>query len=118
MKKKAKKQAKQTQKPAQKKSKIMPLADRVLVRPLSEREAKGEKNDYGIILPDEVSKERSAQGEVLAVGEGKYIDGKLVPVRVKAGDKVVFSKYSYDEIEYGGEEYYLIKEEGILAIIS
>lgn len=102
------------------KREIKPTGDRVLVKPFTERELKGEgkKPAYGIILPESVTKEKSAQGKVLAVGEGKFVDGKLVPVRVKVGDTVVFSKYSYDEIEQDGEELYLLKEENILAVIK
>ncbi|MEX2014000.1 MAG: co-chaperone GroES [Parcubacteria group bacterium] len=98
---------------------IKPFGDRVLVRPFTEDEVKGgQKNHYGIIIPDTVSKEKSAQGKILAVGEGKLIDGKLVPIRLKVGDIVVFSKYGYDEVEQGGEELYLLKEESILAVIK
>ncbi|MDQ3089703.1 MAG: co-chaperone GroES [bacterium] len=99
---------------------ILPLGDRVLVRPFSEEEARGEKGNkhFGIILPDAISKEKSAQGKVLAVGEGKYVDGKIVPMRVKEGDRVIFSKYSYDEVEHDGEDLYLLKEENLLAIIK
>lgn len=98
---------------------IKPFGDRVLVKPFTEDELKGSKgNHYGIVLPDSVSKEKSAQGKVLAVGEGKWIDGKLEPVRVKIGDVVIFSKYGYDEVEHNNEELYLLKEENILAIIK
>ena len=98
---------------------IIPLSDRVLVKPFSENEARGEKkNDYGIIIPETISEEKSAQGRVVAVGDGKYVDGKLLPVRVKVGDRVFFSKYGYDEVEYKGEEFYLLKEENILAVIK
>lgn len=102
-------------------SKIIPLGDRVLVRPFTEedlRKHEGKKPKLDFILPDSVAKEKSAQGKVLAVGVGKYVDGKLQPVRVKVGDTVVFSKYSYDEVEHEGEELYLLKEENILAIIK
>ena len=103
----------------QAKAQIKPFGDRVLVRPFTEDEVKGEKkNHYGIIIPDTVTKEKSAQGKVLAVGEGKWVDGKLVPMRLKVGDTVVFSKYGYDEVERDGEELYLLKEESILAIIK
>jgi len=54
----------------------------------------------------------------LAVGEGKWVDGKLVPVRIKVGDVVIFSKYGYDEVEQSGEELYLLKEDNILAVIK
>lgn len=100
-------------------SKIKPFGDRVLVRPFTEDEVKGEKrNHYGIVIPDTVSKEKSAQGKVLAVGEGKWVEGKLMPVRLKVGDTVIFSKYGYDEVEQNGEELYLLKEENILAVIK
>jgi len=98
---------------------IRPCSDRVLVRPFTEDQVKGDKgNHYGIVLPDSVAKEKSAQGKVLAVGEGKWLDGKLVPVRIKIGDIVIFSKYGYDEVEHNGEEFYLLKEENILAVIK
>ena len=104
-----------------KKGKIVPLADRVLIKPFTEealRQAQGKHPSYGIILPDSVSKEKSAQGKVLAVGEGRWVDGKLLPVRVKVGDTVIFSKYGYDEVEQNGEEFYLLKEDNILAVIK
>jgi len=101
------------------KAQIKPFGDRVLVRPFTEDELKGgQKNHYGIIIPDTVSKEKSAQGKVLAVGEGKWVEGKLVPVRLKVGDVVVFSKYGYDEVQQDGEELYLLKEDNILAVIK
>lgn len=103
------------------KVKINPCGDRVLVRPFTEealRAAQGKTPSYGIILPDSVTKEKSAHGKVLAVGEGKWVEGKLVPVRVRVGDTVIFSKYGYDEVEDDGEELYLLKEENILAVIK
>jgi chaperonin GroES len=101
------------------KAQIKPFGDRILVRPFTEDEVKGNKGDhYGIIIPDTVSKEKSAQGKVLAVGEGKIVEGKLVPVRVHVGEIVIFSKYGYDEVEQDGEELYLLKEDNILAVIK
>ena len=96
---------------------VVPLADRVLVRPLSEDEL-GSKTASGIIIPETVDKEKPEQGEVIAVGEGKYDDGKLVKPSVSIGDRVLFSKYGYDEVKHGGEEYFIIKEENILAILK
>ena len=93
------------------KSKIIPIGERVLVRPFTEadlRKTEGKKS-LNFILPESMTKEKSAQGKVLAVGEGK---------KVKAGDTVLFSKYSYDEVELDGEELYLLKEENILAVIK
>lgn len=79
----------------------------------------GEKTKSGIIIPDTVSKERGEQGRVIAVGEGKRNDdGKLIPVAVKKGQKIIFSKYGPDEIKIGDKEYYIISEANILAIIE
>lgn len=103
------------------KAQIKPFGDRVLVRPFTEdalRQAQGKKSSLDFILPDSVTKEKSAQGKVLAVGEGKWVDGKLVPVRIKVGDIVIFSKYGYDEVEQNDEELYLLKEDNILAVIK
>ena len=97
--------------------KIMPLGSRVLIRPFTKEELE-KKNSFGIILPDSNTKEKSEQGQVLAVGPGDIDDGKRVPPSVKVGDKVVFSKYGYDEITIEGEELYLIKEENILAVLK
>lgn len=93
----------------------MPLGDRVLVRPIIEKE----RTASGIYIPETAKKEKSEQGEVVGVGEGWYTpDGKLVPLKVKKGDKVVFSKYGYDEIKIDGEDYVIVKQEHILAIIK
>jgi len=100
---------------------IQPLGDRVLVRPMSMgdlRQASGKKSSFGIILPDSIKEEKSAQGTVLAVGPGKYVEGKLVGVNLKPGDTVIFSKYAYDAVEQNGEELYLLKEDNILAVIK
>ncbi|MFZ2523341.1 MAG: co-chaperone GroES [Minisyncoccia bacterium] len=98
------------------KTSIEPLGSRVLVKPYTKEELQS-KNSFGIILPEKDSKEKSEQGMVVAVGRGDYVDGKLVPMTVKIGDKVAFSKYGYEEISVKGEEYFLIKEDSILAII-
>jgi chaperonin GroES len=97
--------------------KIKPLGDRVLVRPSLATETE-KKNDFGIIIPDTVEKERPEQGEILAVGEGKYEGGKLVPIKVKVGDRVIFSKYAFEEVKMGEENLYILKEENILAVIK
>lgn len=99
-----------------KKGSITPLADRVLVRPESEGE---EKTASGIIIPDTAKKEKPERGEVVAVGEGKRTDkGETIPMRVKVGDTVVFSKYGYDEVTIDEQEYYIVSESNILAIIK
>ncbi len=92
---------------------VKPLGQRVLVKPLSTEE----KTKSGIYLP-ESAKEKPEEGEVIAVGEGKYIEGKLVPLSVKKGDKILFSKYSPDEIKVEGKELLMVKEEDILAVIE
>ncbi len=99
------------------KIKIIPLGDRVLVRPGLADEAK--KTKSGIIIPETVNKERPEQGEVIAVGEGRMTDdGKLIEMRVKVGDRVLFSKYGPDEIKIEDVEYYILREEAVLAIVK
>jgi chaperonin GroES len=71
----------------------------------------------GIVLPD-TAKEKPQEGEVLAVGPGKYEDGKLQPMSVKVGDKILFAKYAPTEIKVDGEELYILREDDILAIIE
>lgn len=100
-----------------KKTIIHPLGNRVLIRPFTKEEVT-KKNNFGIILPDSDSKQKMEQGTVLATGPGLYDDGKLVPVGVKRGDVVAFSKYGFDDIVVDGEELYLIKEENILAVLN
>lgn len=97
------------------KLKIQPLGDRVLIEPITEEE----KTKAGIYLPETASKERPEQGRVIAVGEGKMLQsGKVVPVKVKKGDRVLFTKYGPNEIKIDGKEYLIAKEEDILAIIE
>jgi chaperonin GroES len=98
---------------------IKPLSDRVVVRRLTDEET-GTKSASGIIIPDTVSKEKPEQGMVVAVGEGKWDeDGeKRIPMDVKVGDRIVFSKYGYDEVKIGGEELYIVSASSILGIIS
>jgi chaperonin GroES len=98
--------------------KIIPVGDRVLVKPFTEAELKKGEKKSAFILPESMNKEKSAQGKVLAVGEGKMVDGKLQKVRLNVGDTVIFSKYGYDEVEQDGEELYLLKEDSILAVIK
>ena len=94
--------------------KIKPLGDRVLLKPL---EAK-EKTKGGIVLPD-TAKEKPQEGKVIAVGRGKLSDdGKIQPLEVKDGDKVLYGKYAGTEIKIDDEEHLVIKEEDVLAIIS
>lgn len=97
------------------KKEIIPLGDRVLVKPM-ERE---KKTKSGIIIPDTVDKERPEMGRVIAVGEGKITDeGKVIPVKVKVGATVLFTKYGPDEVKIDDEEYLIVSEGNILAIIK
>ncbi len=97
---------------------VQPLADRVLVRPLSSEEM-GTTTSFGIIIPDTAQKEKPEQGIVVAVGDGKLLDdGSVRPVEVSEGDRVMFSKYGFDEVKVGGVEYYIISESNVLAKIS
>ncbi|MEK7514625.1 MAG: co-chaperone GroES [Patescibacteria group bacterium] len=95
---------------------ISPLGDRVLVKPISSEEFK--KSAGGIIIPDTVDKEKPEQGKVIAVGEGHWHDGKLIAVKVKKGQRILFSKYGFDEVKIEGEEFYIIEEKNILAVIG
>lgn len=93
--------------------KVKPLGDRVLVKRLeAENKTKG-----GIIIPD-TAKEKPREGKVISVGDGKVDEhGKRVPLAVKANDKVLFSSYAGTDIKIEGEEYLIMKEEDVLAII-
>src|SRR5580693_7040827 len=89
---------------------VTPLHDRVLVRRLEEKEiAKG-----GIIIPD-TAKEKPQEGEVMAVGAGKIDKGKRIPLDVKAGDRILFGKYTGNDINMDDQEYLILREEDILA---
>ena len=94
--------------------KIQPLADRIMVKVLEAKEVtKG-----GIVLP-QTAQEKPQEAEVIAVGKGKISDdGKVVAPEVKAGDKVLFGKYSGTEISIDGKDYLILKEEDILAIVK
>jgi len=94
--------------------KIRPLQDRVLVKRLEQEE----KTKGGIIIPD-TAKEKPIEGKVIAVGAGKVgEDGKVRPLDVKAGDKILFGKYSGTEVKIDGEEHLILREEDILGVIE
>ena len=95
--------------------KIKPLSDHILIEPIKEEE----KTKTGILLPETAEKEKPEQGKVIAVGPGrKTSSGKIIPLNVKAGDKVLFTKYGPNEIKVDDKEYLIAKEEDILAIIE
>lgn len=97
-----------------KKLKVRPLHDRLIVKRLAEEE----KTKGGIIIPD-TAKEKPQEAEVIAVGNGRILeDGKVQKLDVKVGDKILFSKYSGTEIKIEGEEYLIIKEEDVQAIVD
>lgn len=92
---------------------LKPLGDRVVVKAIEAEEVtKG-----GVILPG-TAKEKPQQGEVIAVGSGEYIDGKKVELEVKVGDRVIFSKYAGTEVKLDGQEYLLLRQSDILAIVE
>lgn len=93
---------------------IKPLEDRVVVRPLEAEQVTAS----GLIIPD-TAKEKPQEGEVIAVGEGRFDDkGGRIPMDVKVGDKVVFSKYGGTELKYGAQEYLVLSQRDILAVIE
>ncbi len=94
-------------------SKVAPLADRVVVKATEE----AEQMRGGLYIPD-TAKEKPQQGEVIAVGPGRTEDGKRVPMEVKAGDKVLYGKYSGTEVTIEGEALLILRESDILAIVS
>jgi chaperonin GroES len=94
--------------------KIKPLYDRILVKRIEEEE----KTKGGIIIPD-AAKEKPQEGMVVAVGDGKMLDnGQKAALQVKAGDKILFGKYSGTEIKIDGEEHLILREDDVLAIVK
>lgn len=92
---------------------IKPLADRVIIKALPMEE----KTKSGIFMPD-TAKEKPQEGEVVAVGPGKVEKGERIALEVKVGDRVIYSKYAGTEVKFDGEEYLILKETDILAILG
>jgi len=92
---------------------VKPLSDQVLIKPLDQEQT----TSSGIVIPD-TAKQKPQQGEVVAVGPGKLVDNARVPLEIKVGDKVYYKKWGGNEIKIEGEDYLLVKEEDILAIID
>jgi chaperonin GroES len=92
---------------------LRPLGDKLVVK-VKEEEA---KTSSGIVLPDS-AQEKPQQGEVIAVGSGEVIDGKKVPLDVHVGDQVIYSKYSGNEVKVEGEQFLIIKQSDVLAIVE
>lgn len=93
--------------------KLKPLGDHVVVKVLKSEE----KTKSGIVLP-ETAQEKPQEGEIVAVGSGRYEEGKRVPLEVKAGDRVIYSKYGGSDIKLDGDEFLILSERDILAIIQ
>jgi chaperonin GroES len=94
-------------------TKVTPLADRVVVKPLEE----AEQMRGGLYIPD-TAKEKPQQGEIVAVGPGRYEDGKRIPPDVKVGDKVLYGKYSGTEVTIDTEQLLILRESDVLAVIN
>jgi len=93
---------------------VRPLHDRILVR----RTAEDEKTAGGLFIPDS-AKEKPQRGEIVAAGKGRITeDGKILPLEVKVGDKVLFSKYAGTEIKFDGTEFLMMREEDVLGIVQ
>ena len=94
--------------------KIRPLGDRILLKRIEEEQ----KSRGGIVIPD-TAKEKPQEGKVIAVGKGRMLeDGKIVPLEVKQGDRVLFGKYSGTEVKLVGEEHLIVREDDILGILE
>ncbi len=94
---------------------LRPLYDRLVVKRVEEAE---EKTAGGIVIPDS-AKEKPQQGEVIAVGKGKRLDdGKIIPLDVKTGDRILFGKYSGSDIKMGSDEYLILREDEVLGVIE
>jgi chaperonin GroES len=92
---------------------LKPLEDRVVVRANEDEETR----PSGIVIPD-TAKERPQEGEVMAAGPGRFEDGQLVPMHVKAGDTVIYSKYGGTEVKVQGDEYLILSSRDVLAIVQ
>ena len=90
---------------------LQPLEDRIVVRPIEEES----KTASGLVIPD-TAKERPQEGEVIAVGPGRFEEGQRIPLDVKVGDKVIYSKYGGTEVKIDGTEYLILSARDVLAI--
>ena len=100
-----------------KKINLRPLGDKIIVEPVAEHE-RGKETKGGIFIPETTEKERAEQGVVVAVGPGKLSeDGKLLPLSLKVGNKVLFTKYGPDEVKIDGREYFILSESNVLAVV-
>jgi chaperonin GroES len=95
-------------------NKIRPLADRVVVEP-SEIET---KTAGGIVIPDTADKDKPIRGTVIAIGNGRFVDGQIQPLQVKVGEKVLFGKYAGTNVKLADKEYLVMREEDIMGVIE
>jgi chaperonin GroES len=95
-------------------TRIRPLHDRLIVKRIEETE---QRSAGGIIIPD-TAKEKAQEGKVIAVGPGRKEDGKVLPLDVKAGDRILFGKYAGSEIKLDGEEHLILREDDVLGIVE
>lgn len=94
--------------------KMRPLADRILVEP----EETETKTKGGIVIPDSADKEKPVRGKVIAIGEGKLVDGKKQPLQVKIGDKVLYGKYAGTNIKLDDKEFLVMREEDVMGVLE
>jgi len=99
---------------SKKSPKIRPLGDRLVVEP-QELES---KTAGGILIPDTADKDKPMQGTVLAIGQGRYVDGKMLPLQVKVGDKVLFGKYAGTNIKFSEKEFLVMREEDVMGVVE
>ena len=92
---------------------IKPLEDRILVKSIDAEQTTAS----GLVIPD-TAKEKPQEGEVLAVGPGRFEDGQRLPLDIKVGDKVIYSKYGGTEVKYNGEEYLILSARDVLAVVA
>lgn len=97
-----------------KKKKIRPLSDRVVVEP---REMET-KTAGGIVIPDTADKDKPIEGTVIAIGTGKFVEGKMQPLQVKVGDKILFGKYSGTNVKLDDQDYLVMREEDIMGVLE
>lgn len=93
---------------------IRPLSDRIVVQP---REVET-KTAGGIVIPDTADKDKPIQGTVIAIGTGKYVDGKLQPLQVQVGDKILFGKYAGTNVKLDDQEYLVMREEDVMGVLE
>lgn len=94
--------------------KIRPLSDRIVVEP-KETES---KTAGGIVIPDTADKDKPIEGTVVAIGVGKYVDGKIQPLQLKVGDTILFGKYAGTNVKLSGKEYLVMREEDVMGIVE